>query len=201
MPNGRQKRAVGIQVCPPDSERAASFEQLILQYQPELYRFAYRRLRDPEQAADILQETYLKAWRAWSSKSFSGNLRAWLYRIAANTIKDLRRRELRRSIYRLAPLESLDTNVVDVQATRELARLDIREQVEDTLHDLPDHYRAVLLLCGSYSYREIARALHLSVSATRMRIFRARQAFRVHYLERTSCSASSGGQHMNRKEV
>ncbi len=193
MPSIRQKRAAGMNAQRPDSERAASFEQLILQYQPELYQFAYRWLRDPDQAGDILQETYLKAWRAWSSKGFSGNLRAWLYRIAANTIKDLFRKQRRRSIYSLQPFESLDTNVIDVQATIELSRLDIREQVEDTLHDLPDHYRVVLLLCGSYSYREIARALHLSVSATRMRIFRARQAFQVHYLERTSCSASSGG--------
>jgi RNA polymerase sigma-70 factor, ECF subfamily len=193
MPSVRQKRAAGMNVHRSDSERAASFEQLILQYQPELYQFAYRWLRDPDQARDILQETYLKAWRAWSSVSDNGNLRAWLYRIAANTIKDSFRKQRRRSIYSLQPFESLDTNFIDVQATIELSRLDIREQVEDTLRDLPDHYRVVLLLCGSYSYREIARALHLSISATRMRIFRARQAFQVHYLEQASCSASSGG--------
>ncbi len=176
-----------------NSERADSFEQLILQYQPELYQFAYRWLRDPDQVGDILQETYLKAWRAWSSVNDGGNLRAWLYRIAANTIKDLRRHQRRRLILQLQPYESLDTNFIDVQAEKELTRLDIREQVEGTLHDLPDHYRAVLLLCGSYSYREIACALHLSLSATRMRIFRARQAFQEHYLERTSCSPSPGG--------
>lgn len=193
MSSGAQKRPGSLNAQLPDAERAASFEHMVVQYQPELYQFAYRWLRDPDQAGDILQETYLKAWRAWSFVEPGGNLRAWLYRIAANSIKDLLRRERRRVIYSLQPFESLDTNLIDVQATKELARLDIREVVEGTLHDLPEHYRAVLLLCGSYSYREIAHALHLSLSATRMRLFRARQAFQEHYLERTSCSPSPGG--------
>jgi RNA polymerase sigma-70 factor (ECF subfamily) len=176
-----------------EGERAAAFEQLYRQYQPELYQFAYRWLRDPDQAGDILQETYLKAWRAWPGIIAGGNLRAWLYRITANTIRDLFRKQRRRSVYHLASLECLDTNLVDMQASMELSRFDTREQIRDVLHDLPEHYRTVLLMYGSYSYREIARALHLSVSATRMRIFRARQAFQTHYLEHTSRAATPGG--------
>ena len=81
------------------------FEDLLNKYEREIYRFACRVTGDPEDAADVLQETFLKAFRAWKRLPDGANHRAWLYRIASRSASNLARGKRRR---RSLPLEKVD---------------------------------------------------------------------------------------------
>lgn len=151
-----------------------AFEALMVRYQAPLFRYLRGLVADAELAEDLLQETFLRAFRAIGGLSDPATLRGWLYRIAHNqAISALRRRRL----VSWLPLSLWLHLRAPEPAMLEAAR------VEQALAQLPTQLRAPLLLhlVAGFSYAEVAELLRLTEPAVRMRISRARAAFRAAY--------------------
>jgi RNA polymerase sigma-70 factor (ECF subfamily) len=153
-----------------------AFETLVGQYQAPLFRYLRGFVGDAEHARDLVQETFLRAFRSLGSLDDPGLLRSWLYRIAHNlACSALRRRRLVSWLPLLAAHRSSAPS--PDRSAIESAR------VEETLSRIPAEQRAPLLLhlVAGFSYTEIAALLGVTEGAVRMRISRGRTAFRVVY--------------------
>ena len=153
-----------------------AFELLMARYQAPLFRYLHGLVRDQEQARDLLQETFLRAYRAIGALDDPGLLRSWLYRIAHNQAYSALRRRRLISWLPLAFGQHISTPAPD-QGSIESAR------VEAALARIPVQQRAPLLLhlVAGFSYAEVAALLQVSEGTVRMRISRGRAAFRVAY--------------------
>jgi RNA polymerase sigma-70 factor, ECF subfamily len=153
-----------------------AFESLMTRYQAPLFRYLRGLVSDPEQARDLLQETFLRAYRSIDTLDDPSLLRSWLYRIAHNQAYSVLRRRRLISWLPLAFGQHLSTPAPDRGAV-ELAR------VEDALARIPMQQRAPLLLhlVAGFSYAEVAALLQVSEGTVRMRISRGRAAFRAAY--------------------
>lgn len=153
-----------------------AFELLVERYQLPLFRFLRGLVGSPEQAEDLLQETFLRAFRAIGSLDDPGLLRGWLYRIAHNlALSALRRRRLI-SWLPLQPGRPLGVVSHDRTAIE-------AAEVSAALARVPLDQRAPLLLhlVAGFSYAEVAVLLGVSEGTVRMRISRGRAAFRAAY--------------------
>jgi len=146
------------------------FDLLLSHEQPAVERRLRRLVRDPELAADLRQETLLRAWRAQERDLAPDRQRAWLHRTATNLGIDALRARGRRSEVALDPALALAALPGDPAET---------EGVREALGALTPHERLVLLLRfeGGLSLREIGLLLDLSEEAARKRVARARGAF------------------------
>jgi RNA polymerase sigma-70 factor, ECF subfamily len=144
------------------------------QYHAPLYRFLVRLVGDEEQAADLLQETFLRALRALAVRAAPDSPSAWLYRIATNLAYDALRRRRRLRWLGLSgrePAPAFEPDVETTQAIRRcLSRLPAREAEALLLYEYAG------LSCG-----EIAALSQETAAAVRMRLSRARQHFRDRY--------------------
>lgn len=158
------------------------FEKLVAAYEKNVYNIALRMVGDPEDAADMTQETFIKAYRALSSFRGDSKFSSWLYRIASNVCLDFLRSRSRH------PQVSLSTVDEDDRATFELP--DMRQNPEEQLmkklgmeavrrglEQLPEQQRQILVLreLGGLSYAELAQTLGLEEGTVKSRIFRARK--------------------------
>jgi RNA polymerase sigma-70 factor, ECF subfamily len=153
-----------------------AFEMLVGQYQAPLFRYLRGFVGETEQARDLVQETFLRAYRSLGSLDDPGLLRSWLYRIAHNLACSALRRRRLISWLPLLPAHQSGGPSPDRSAI-EAAR------VEEALSRIPVEQRAPLLLhlVAGFSYAEIAALLGVTEGAVRMRISRGRAAFRVAY--------------------
>lgn len=165
----------------PTQERAV-FDELYDEYKTPLYNYIYRLVGDREQAADLLQETFVKIYRALHNLPDGAGRTPWIYRIATNTCYDVLRR--RRLITWLPwtrdENEGYEPAVEDENVGERYA---MREGVKDALRLVPPSLRAPLLLhtVQGFSYADIAETLGISEAAVKMRVSRARSAFRQAY--------------------
>ena len=158
------------------------FEKLVTAYEKNVYNIALRMVGDPDDAADMTQETFIKAYRALSSFRGDSKFSSWLYRIASNVCLDFLRSRSRH------PQVSLSTVDEDDRATFELP--DMRQNPEEQLmkklgmeavrrglEQLPEQQRQILVLreLGGLSYAELAQTLGLEEGTVKSRIFRARK--------------------------
>lgn len=162
------------------SEPLKTFEQLAIPLLNPLYSFAYWLARNPQEAEDLVQETYLKAWQAFSSFQLGTNFRAWMYRILRNIFLTSRT-GLQAS--KTEPLDLQEENVTALVATTEtpesiLIAAANRDLVRSAIEGLPLDFREVLLLreVDEMSYRDIAATLSLPIGTVMSRLSRARQA-------------------------
>jgi len=144
----------------------------------QLYNFAHWLSKNREEAEDLVQETYAKALRGFSSYQPGTNFRAWMYRILRNTFLTSRT-GLKATL--TVPLETDEDGpvvVVTDSQTPESILLDRSNQqvLQDALQELPLHYREVLLLCEveEMSYQEIADTLGIPSGTVMSRLSRAR---------------------------
>lgn len=164
-----------------------SFARLIEEHSPQIYRLALRMLGDPQEAEDVLQETFLNAFRAIGTFENRSSLGTWLYRIAAN--QALMR--LRRS----APLEvSVDESLAGEEGEEVPSQLydwcclpeeefmtsEAQAQLEAAIGQLPPSLRAVFVLRDLHglSTQETAEALGITAGAVKTRLSRARLRLR-----------------------
>ena len=165
---------------------AEAFEQLVLKYQTAVYNLCLRMTGDPEDAADMTQESFLKAWR--NLESFQGNsaFSTWLYRLASNTCLDHLRSVKRKPQLSLV-LEDEDgeaqaLDVPDSAPTPEeqVIALDEQSRLNQALQTLEEDQRQILILraVNGLSYTEIAEALHLKEGTVKSRLARARDQLR-----------------------
>jgi RNA polymerase sigma-70 factor (ECF subfamily) len=160
----------------------ATFEELAMPLFEQLYNFAHWLSKNREEAEDLVQETYAKALRGFSSYQPGTNFRAWMYRILRNTFLTSR---TGLKVTMTVPLETDEEGpvvVVTDSHTPESILLDRSNQqvLQDALQELPLHYREVLLLCEveEMSYQEIADTLGIPAGTVMSRLSRARAALR-----------------------
>jgi RNA polymerase sigma-70 factor (ECF subfamily) len=153
-----------------------AFEDLVARYQAPLLRYLRGLVGDQEQARDLLQETFLRAYRSLGGLEDPGLLRSWLYRIAHNQACSLLRR---RRLISWLPL-TFGHNASSPNPDRSAVEA---ARVAEALERVPVQQRAPLLLhlVAGFSYAEVAEMLQVSEGTVRMRISRGRAAFRAVY--------------------
>lgn len=156
------------------SDMAVLFET----YHDRIYRYVLHLIRNPTEAQDLTQETFLRACRSQESLHDPAAVRGWLYRIATNACLD----RLRSS----RPTVPLDANEVSEPIESKLAAPPVAQEIAERketsacvnrcLDFLPDHYRAVILLYQGHGLKakEIAGVLGVSVATVKIRLHRAR---------------------------
>lgn len=166
-------------------DRRSAFRDLVGVYEHRIYRFASRMCRNAEDARDVLQDTFLAAFRAIGDFRGEAKFSTWLFRIAANACRKMRRRgkfepERELSLDEFMP----DSDARGVSATADPApdpeavamTAEVRRALEAGIADLPPPYRVVLVLrdVEGFSAEEVAEILELSVPAVKSRLHRAR---------------------------
>ncbi len=161
------------------------FRDAKLPYRDQLFKTALRLTRSAEDAEDLLQETFLKAYRHYASFQPGTNLKAWLFKILKNTfINEYRRRKLLPAQVDFAELEETFESAViatDNGANRtpedELMEATLDSEVRGALVALPHNYKVVVLLADieGYAYKEIADILAIPVGTVMSRLYRGRR--------------------------
>ena len=159
-----------------------AFEQLFNQYQAQIYNYIYRLMGSAEDANDMTQDTFLKAYLALSKTSQDLRVGAWLYRIATNVCLD----ELRhRKLIKWQPWETFvaafhPTQVAKDSPERDCITRENSEEVQLIFAQMHPKYRMCLILREYHdlSYDEIAEVLNTTRAAVKSLLFRAREEFR-----------------------
>jgi RNA polymerase sigma-70 factor (ECF subfamily) len=162
------------------------FAQQAMQYAPQLYSAALRMTRNSSDAEDLVQDTYVRAYRGYGTFSEGTNLRAWLFRILTNTfINTYRAKQRRPQETELADVEDLYLyrRISGVAATAQSAedtlfQLFTDDEVKKALEELPESFRLPVLLADveQFSYKEIAQMLDIPIGTVMSRLHRGRKA-------------------------
>lgn len=169
---GRSSSSTGI--------AGVAFEDLAMPLLDSAYNFAYWLARNQDEAEDLVQETYLKAFRGFASFQPGTNFRAWIFQILKNTFISTRGRTHRREAVTLSSdeIRELPDRCDSLESILlERSRLDA---ILGAIEQLPAIFREVLLLCDveEASYREIADILSIPIGTVMSRLARARKAVR-----------------------
>ncbi|MGH9000100.1 MAG: RNA polymerase sigma factor [Acidimicrobiia bacterium] len=158
-----------------------AFEELVRQTYVTTYTLAYRLTGNEEDARDVVQETYLRAWKAVRRFRGDAQFSTWLYRITANTSSSMTKR---RSRTRAEALPESGPDVIDErlfanpEASSEASAL--HERLATAVAELPPKLRAIVVLKDIYDlpHEAIAAELGISVAAAKVRLHRARKRLR-----------------------
>ena len=171
---------------PDDPKLRERFERDVLPMLPSLYGAAMRLTRNPSDAEDLLQETYLRAYRGFAGFQEGTNLKAWLYRILTNSFINTYRKKQREPQVVEGPDDIDEWYLYDrlggrsVEESAETAVLDqIPDQgVKDALESLPERFRLPVLLADveGFSYKEIAEIMDTPIGTVMSRLHRGRKA-------------------------
>jgi len=166
----------------------ADFEADAMQYAPQLYTAAIRMTRNPADAEDLVQETFLKAYRAYDTFQAGTNLKAWLYRILTNTFINKYRKESRRpsetdheevqDLYLYRRLGSDQTSSMSQSAEEALLEGIVEGDIKEAVESLPETFRIPVLLADleGFAYKEIAEILDIPIGTVMSRLHRGRKA-------------------------
>ena len=174
--------------------RDERFERDVLPFLGQLYPAALRMTRNPTDAEDLVQETYLKALKGFRSFELGTNFRAWIYRILHNTFLTSR---TGLKVTMTVPLEAEEDGpelAVEPQTPETILIAQANsELVQSAIADLPVHFREVLLLCDveEMSYQEISETLSIPKGTVMSRLSRARRMLQNHVRERLRSSSAS----------
>jgi RNA polymerase sigma-70 factor (ECF subfamily) len=166
----------------------ATFAADAMQYAPQLYSGALRMTRNRADAEDLVQETYLKAYRSYGSFTDGTNLRAWLFRIMTNTFINSYRSKQRRpdetdlgdveDLYLYRNIGTIQNSSLGRSAEESLMELLPDDEVKQALENLPDNFRLPVILADveGFSYKEIAEMLDIPIGTVMSRLHRGRKA-------------------------
>ncbi len=182
---------------------ADAFEQLLLEHQKNVYNLCYRMAGNPDDAMDLSQETFLRAWRCLDQYQFASAFSTWLYRLCSNICIDfLRRRRRQQTVpltfedadgeeqtYAVPDAQPLPEEQVELKLTRETLAAAMAQL-------LPEH-RAVLQLrvVNEMSYEQIADVLDIQIGTVKSRLSRARNQLKK-ILERGNLSRRASSESM-----
>lgn len=182
---------------------ADAFEQLLLEHQKNVYNLCYRMAGNPDDAMDLSQETFLRAWRCLDQYQFASAFSTWLYRLCSNICIDfLRRRRRQQTVpltfedadgeeqtYAVPDVQPLPEEQVELKLTREILQAAMAQL-------LPEH-RAVLQLrvVNEMSYEQIADVLDIQIGTVKSRLSRARNQLKK-ILERGNLSRRASSESM-----
>jgi len=164
----------------------AAFEELVRRYESRVYNITYRLLGNEDDAAEALQDTFIRAYRSISRFKFKSSFYTWLYRIATNvSLTKLRRRKTQDTISLDEPIRNTDDlqfDIPDAHATPEQAfeQKRLREKLQKAIDRLPAEYRTVVVMrdLQGLSNEEVSKTLGLSIPAVKSRLHRGRMALR-----------------------
>jgi len=166
----------------------SAFADLAMEYMPALYSAALRMTRNPSDAEDLVQDTFLKAYRAFDRFEEGTNLKAWLYKILTNTFINNYRAAKRRpekadvedveDLYLYHRLDDLATAGTGRSAEEELLDRITDDDVKRAIDSLPEAFRIAVLLADveGFSYKEIADITDVPIGTVMSRIHRGRRA-------------------------
>jgi len=166
--------------------RRKNFEKEMLPHMAALYNFALRMAGDPDDAKDLVQETYMKAYRFFDKYAQGTNAKAWLFRIMKNSYINRYRKESKepdkidyddiKDFYASVKDSTADNNDLQEKIFGNL----FEDEVAKALHELPEDFRTVVILCDieGYTYEEIADFIEIPIGTVRSRLHRGRKMLR-----------------------
>jgi RNA polymerase sigma-70 factor (ECF subfamily) len=158
-----------------------SFEDLAMPLFDQLYNFAHWLTRNRDEAEDLVQETYVKALRGFSSFQLGTNFRAWMYRILRNTFLTSRTGlKATMTVPLDLALDGTDLPVDSVTPETIFIERSNTQQMQSAIDGLPVYYREIVLLCDveEMSYQEISETLSIPIGTVMSRLSRARRMLR-----------------------
>lgn len=171
----------------------ATFQQQAMQFAPQLYSGALRLTRNSADAEDLVQETFLRAYRSFHTFQDGTNLRAWLFRILTNSYINSYRSKQRRvqeselgdidDLYLYKRISGVDLTARSAEDT--LFDLFTDDDVKQALEELPEQFRLPVLLADveEFSYKEIAEMLDIPIGTVMSRLHRGRKAMQQALVE------------------
>lgn len=156
-----------------------AFEQAMLAHRDEIYRYAWRMVSNEQDAQDLTQETFLRAYRAFARLQPDSNVRAWLYRIATNLCLTFLKQRGREKIH------ALDANLLADSQTPQAAygKLELMQEVAQAVESLPSRQRAAIVQrkYQGFSYAQIAHNLDCSEAAARAHVYQGLRKLRARF--------------------
>jgi len=168
--------------------RMDEFENLIRQHQKSVYNVALRLTGNPDDAQDLTQDAFIRAFKAFDSYKFGTSFNRWLYRIVTNLYIDQVRKKKRTPV-----IDHLDEKLEmdDGSVSREISdssyspedvllKTQIDERLQKALNKISPEFKTAIILCDveGFSYEEIAEIMGTSTGTVRSRIHRARHSMR-----------------------
>lgn len=159
-----------------------------MQFAPQLFSTAFRMTRNRSDAEDLVQETYIKGWRSFSTFQQGTNLRAWLFRIMTNTYINKYNAAKRKGtevelddveeLFLYKRLGSIDQSKLSNSAEDQMLNLFTDDEVKNALESLPEDFRIPVLLSDvdGFSYKEISEMLEIPMGTVMSRLHRGRKA-------------------------
>jgi RNA polymerase sigma-70 factor (ECF subfamily) len=168
-----------------DHQRGWDFEAAAMPFVDSLYNTAYRMTRNAEDAEDLVQETYLKAYRYYDKFQEGTNFKAWLFKIMKNTfINNYRKKQQAPPQSDFSDIEESFESLLSDEATRQIKNPEeefltgvLDEHVQAAMDELPPDYRLAVVLADleGFSYKEIAEVLEVPVGTVMSRLYRGRR--------------------------
>jgi len=159
-----------------------------MQHAPQLFSTAMRMTRNRSDAEDLVQETFIKAWRSFATYQQGTNLRAWLFRIMTNTYINKYNAQQRKptetelddveELFLYKRLGSVDQSQLSQSAEDQMLSLFTDDEVKKALEELPEQFRIPVLMSDveGFSYKEIAEILEIPLGTVMSRLHRGRKA-------------------------
>ena len=169
---------------------ANAFEELVLRYEKTVYNLALRMVGDRDDAFDMTQEAFIKAYGSLSSFRGDSKFSVWIYRITTNVCLDFLRSKSRKQQVSLTVSDDDEDAQLDIpdpkaDPEQQLIKKISMQSVEEGLKTLPDKQRQILVMreIGGMSYAEIGKALSIEEGTVKSRIFRARKRLCIFLLD------------------
>lgn len=165
-----------------DTQKHDVFNREFMPHIDSMYNFAYRLTTDEDDANDLVQDTYLKAFRFITSFEQGTNAKAWLFRILKNSfINDYRKKSKQPAKVDYQEVETTyNSEDADASYTVDLRTDSVQDMIGDevanALNSLPVDFRTVIILCDieGFTYEEMAKILDIPIGTVRSRLHRAR---------------------------
>ena len=170
----------------PTVKNQKSFESLTIEHLDRLYSNALRLTRNSNDAEDLVQETYLRAFRFWKSFKKDTSVKAWLFKIQTNVfLTNYKKKKRQREILQDAQSEQKALDGVLYQKSslnhaspeKVFQENHLSKPVEEALHNMSDDFRLVVILCDiqGFSYKETAESIGCPVGTVMSRLYRGRK--------------------------
>lgn len=170
----------------PEKDRKRAFESLALPYMNSLYYAALRMVQGKQEAENLVQDTYLQAYKAFDSFQRGTNCKAWLFKILRNAFINKYRKEVKspemvqfeaiENFYFYHQLTSQNDKYIDLSKEPQRLKELLGETVNAALEDLPDEFKEVVILSDieGFTYEEISKIIDSPIGTVKSRLYRAR---------------------------